>query len=72
MQKKLGLENCKFEIFNANTVEYGIQEYAETEQADLIVMYTHGRTGVAHFFKGSVAELVVNHAKTSVFTYVEN
>jgi nucleotide-binding universal stress UspA family protein len=72
LAKKLGLENCKFEIFNANTVEYGIQEYAETEQADLIVMYTHGRTGVAHFFKGSVAESVVNHAKTSVFTYVEN
>ncbi|MBP6619505.1 MAG: universal stress protein, partial [Leadbetterella sp.] len=68
----LGLENCKFEIFNANTVEYGIQEYAETEQADLIVMYTHGRTGISHFFKGSIAESVVNHAKTSVFTYVEN
>jgi nucleotide-binding universal stress UspA family protein len=72
LAKKLGLENCKFEIFNANTVEYGIQEYAETVQADLIVMYTHGRTGIAHFFKGSVAESVVNHAKTSVFTYVEN
>lgn len=72
LAEKFGLKNCKYEIFNANTIEYGILEYAETEQADLIVMYTHGRTGIAHFFKGSIAESVVNHAKTSVFTYVEN
>ena len=31
---------------------------------DLIVMATHGRTGVAHLIHGSVAEEVVCHAIT--------
>src|SRR5262245_62087255 len=33
---------------------------------DLIVMSTHGRTGLAHLFIGSVAERVVRHAPCSV------
>jgi nucleotide-binding universal stress UspA family protein len=35
-------------------------------------MYTHGRTGIKHFFKGSIAEDVVNHANVPVFTFVED
>ncbi|HVA99201.1 MAG TPA: universal stress protein [Bacteroidia bacterium] len=35
-------------------------------QADLIVIGTHGRTGVKHLLMGSVAEYVVRHAKTPV------
>ena len=34
--------------------------------ADLIVMGTHGRSGVSHFLMGSVAERVVQAAKCSV------
>ena len=34
--------------------------------ADLIVTSTHGRTGLAHLFMGSVAERVVRHAPCSV------
>ena len=67
-----GLKNCKFEIYNSTTVEDGILEYVESVGADLIVMYTHGRTGIKHFFKGSIAEDVVNHSKVSVFTFVED
>ncbi|WP_255808155.1 universal stress protein [Deinococcus sp. KNUC1210] len=33
---------------------------------DLIVMATHGRTGVAHLIHGSVAEDVVRHSSTPV------
>ncbi len=36
--------------------------------ADLIVMGTHGRTGLAHLLFGSVAEHVVRHAPAPVFT----
>ncbi len=36
--------------------------------ADLIVMGTHGRTGLAHLLFGSVAEHVVRHATAPVFT----
>ncbi|MGH2436706.1 MAG: universal stress protein, partial [bacterium] len=39
--------------------------------ADLIVMGTHGRTGLAHVFFGSVAEHVVRHSKIPVLTVRE-
>ena len=41
---------------------------AEARHCDLIVMGTHGRTGVAHLLMGSVAEKVIRHAKCPVFT----
>ena len=39
---------------------------AGESRADLIVTATHGRTGLAHLFMGSVAERVVRHAPCSV------
>ncbi|MHB1277689.1 MAG: universal stress protein [Bacteroidia bacterium] len=35
-------------------------------QADLIIIGTHGRTGLAHILMGSVAEHVLRHAKIPV------
>ena len=35
---------------------------AEELATDLIVLSTHGRTGIAHVFLGSTAEKVVRHA----------
>jgi nucleotide-binding universal stress UspA family protein len=40
----------------------------EAESADLVVMGTHGRTGLAHVLMGSVAERVVRHARCPVLT----
>jgi nucleotide-binding universal stress UspA family protein len=45
-----------------------IREVAEAAPCDLIVMGTHGRTGVAHLFLGSVAEKVVRAAPCPVLT----
>jgi universal stress protein A len=45
-----------------------ILETAEEVGAELIVMATHGRTGIAHFFLGSVAEQVVREAPCPVLT----
>lgn len=42
---------------------------AEMEGVELIVMGTHGRTGVSRVLMGSVAELVVRRAKCPVLTY---
>ncbi|MDB4976899.1 MAG: uspA12 [Myxococcaceae bacterium] len=41
---------------------------ADDAQADLIVMSTHGRTGLSHFLLGSVTERVVRTAKVPVMT----
>ena len=43
-----------------------ITETAQEQQADLIVMGTHGRTGLRHMLIGSVAERVVRHASCPV------
>ncbi len=45
-----------------------IVNYADTNEADLIVMGTHGRSALGHFLIGSVAEKVVRHAKCPVLT----
>ncbi len=41
---------------------------AEKEGSDLIVMSTHGRTGLAHILMGSVTEHVVRNARCPVFS----
>jgi nucleotide-binding universal stress UspA family protein len=39
-----------------------IVRYAAERDVDLIVMPTHGRTGLAHFLLGSTAERVISHS----------
>jgi universal stress protein A len=41
---------------------------AREQDVDLIVMATHGRTGLSHFFLGSVAERVVRESPVPVMT----
>ena len=43
-----------------------IVKLALESQADLVVMGTHGRTGLTHVLIGSVAEKVVRHAPCAV------
>ena len=45
-----------------------IVKYAEDEEVDLIVIATHGRTGLPHLVMGSVAEKVVRFSTTPVLT----
>ncbi|HEX6985327.1 MAG TPA: universal stress protein [Planctomycetaceae bacterium] len=45
-----------------------IVRYAADAEADLIVLGTHGRTGLAHVLLGSVAEKVVRKAPCAVLT----
>lgn len=44
-----------------------IAEYAREGQIDLIVMATHGRTGLAHALIGSIAEKVIRCSTVPVF-----
>jgi nucleotide-binding universal stress UspA family protein len=68
--KKLQLKNFTMNVFNDLTEEEGIIYFAESVNADLIAMATHGRTGFAHVLAGSIAEDVVSHSKRPVLTFV--
>lgn len=58
-----------FEIYNESNIEKGIINYAEEKNADMIALCTHGRTGLSHFFIGSISEDLVNHARKPVLTF---
>jgi nucleotide-binding universal stress UspA family protein len=45
-----------------------IIQLAESDRYDLIIMGTHGRTGISHLLLGSVAEKVVRRAPCPVMT----
>ena len=45
-----------------------IVEYASRQAIDLIVIATHGRTGLSHVLLGSVAERIVREAGCPVLT----
>ena len=44
-----------------------IIEFAKKEKVDIIVMGTHGKTGMEHAFFGSVAEKVLRHSPFPIF-----
>lgn len=46
----------------------GILEYAEEADVDVVVMGTHGRTGLEHYLIGSVTEKVVRRSPVPVLT----
>jgi nucleotide-binding universal stress UspA family protein len=62
----------KVEIFAREAGEgqafYEIIQVARKESADLIVMGTHGRTGIDHLLLGSIAENVVRKSPCPVLT----
>ncbi|MCC6572853.1 MAG: universal stress protein [Planctomycetes bacterium] len=72
-QMKLGLPADLVENFHTvAAVKKGspakvITSYAESEGCDLIVMGSHGRTGLNRVLLGSVADRVVRHAHCPVF-----
>jgi nucleotide-binding universal stress UspA family protein len=68
--KKLMLKNYTINVFNDFSEEEGIIYFADSINADMIAMATHGRTGFAHVLAGSIAEDVVNHSKRPVLTFV--
>ena len=48
-----------------------VVDLAEKEGVDMIVMGTHGRTGLTRILMGSVAEAIVRRAPCPVLTYKE-
>jgi len=62
------VEQAKTVVIVDEDAAHGIVEYAKKEDVDLIVLSTHGRTGLEHVLIGSVAEKVVSTAPCPVLT----
>lgn len=63
------IANYDTHIYNDTNIEKGIINFSNSINADVIGMCTHGRTGFAHFFNGSISEGLVNHAVRPVITF---
>jgi len=65
--KKMNWDDVKVEpVFEIGHAGQQICDGATEHLADLIVVATHGRTGLGHVLMGSTAEYVVRHANCSV------
>jgi nucleotide-binding universal stress UspA family protein len=63
------ITNYSTHIYNDVNIENGIINFSKSINADLIGLCTHGRTGLAHFFTGSISEDLANHAARPVITF---
>ena len=69
LSKQLREKNLKVKTYLVRGAPYReILKKTQLEKVDLIVMGTHGRTGVAHLLLGSVAERVVRLSPCPVLT----
>ena len=69
MLKRNFLDRYTTTTVDADYSDEGIVDYAEEVGAGMILMGTHGRTGLAHIFGGSRAEDVANESKIPVMTF---
>ena len=61
--KKLGVKIAKVEL-EAQSAVGGVLNFLDGHPADLMVLTTEGRDGVARWLRGSTAEKLARHAKT--------
>lgn len=54
--KDQNLENYACHIHNSENVQDGINEFPQQINADLVATATHGRSGFARLFNGSITE----------------
>lgn len=66
---EFNLNDYTTNIYNDTNIEKGIINFSNKINADIIGMCTHGRTGFAHFFNGSISEGLVNHAVKPIITF---
>lgn len=65
--REAGVESVTGEVVEGVPTR-SILDYADENGVDLIVMGTHGRTGIEHFVLGSVTEKVVRLSEVPVLT----
>ncbi|RXP56556.1 universal stress protein [Lutibacter sp. HS1-25] len=63
------LNNYTLNIYNDVSIESGVLNFSKVIDADVILINTHRRSGLAHLFSGSITEDLANHAKLPVLTF---
>lgn len=66
--KYIGSERKIYPVVKSGSPEHEILSFAHDEGVDMIVMATHGWTGLRHMLLGSVAEKVVRQSTIPVLT----
>ena len=65
----LNNKGSRFAVVEGHDAADAIVEYANEHDIDLIVMTTHGYSGLTRVLLGSVAESVMRRARVSVLTF---
>jgi len=68
ISEKLGDVDDVAAVIKRGVAYEEIMKFVKEEGIDLIVMATHGRTGLPHIIMGSVAEKIVRHSPVPVLT----
>ncbi|WP_346883548.1 universal stress protein [uncultured Algibacter sp.] len=55
--------------YNDYKLENGIFNFSKAFYADLVVIPTHGRSGLSHFFSENIGESLVNHGSMPMMTF---
>jgi nucleotide-binding universal stress UspA family protein len=66
--ERFGFENYTVNVYHDMNAEAGILGFARQVDADMIAMGTHGRRGMDRVLNGSMAEDIVNHGKSLIWT----
>jgi nucleotide-binding universal stress UspA family protein len=61
--------DCTINIYNDDSVENGIMRFSKEINADAMVVSTHKRRGLNHWFNGSLGSDLVNHSILPVITF---
>jgi nucleotide-binding universal stress UspA family protein len=61
LRSQISYPASELKVYNDISVEEGLRQAMETEKADLIIMGTHARKGLAQFLFGSITENIAQH-----------
>ena len=64
--KRNQFDNFTIDSVEADFVDEGAIQFAEEHDAGMVLIGTHGRTGLSHLIGGSIAESIVNESKIPV------
>lgn len=61
LRSQVSYSSWELKVYNDISVEEGLRQAMESEKADLLIMGTHARKGLAQFLFGSITENVAQH-----------